>query len=48
LALEITQNRLTRYQTIADEGALGQDKLDEAQLQVSQAQHTLDERQANL
>ena len=47
LALEIAQNRLTRYQAIADEGALGQDKLDEAQLQVSQAQQTLEERQAN-
>lgn len=47
-ALTIAKDRLNRYQTIADEGALGQDRFDEAKLQVSQAEQTLKERQANL
>jgi HlyD family secretion protein len=45
---KIAEEKLNRYQNIATEGALGKDKLDEAKLQVTQAEQTLQERQANL
>ncbi len=47
-SLQIAQNRLTRYEKYVSEGVLAKDKIDEAKLQVTQAEQSLQERQGNL
>lgn len=46
--LKVAQERLNRYERVAEEGALSTDRLQEARLEIVQAEQTLKERQAKL